>query len=193
MKKLVLASNNKHKVKEIKAILSDYEVLTLNDVGIDIDVEETGTTFSENAYIKAKTIYDIVGMATIADDSGLMVDALGGSPGVYSARYSGEHGNDHENNLKVLRELSGVENRDAKFVSAIVMIDTDGSEYSVIGETKGKILLDYDGEGGFGYDPIFYSYELNKSFGRATPEEKNSVSHRRKALDNLAISLIKKN
>lgn len=193
MKRLVLASNNKHKVAEIKAILSDYEVLTLNDVGIDVEVEETGTTFSENAYIKAKTIYDMIGMATIADDSGLMIDALGGAPGVYSARYAGEHGNDHANNLKVLRELDGVEMRDAKFVSAIVMIDSDGAVYSVIGETKGKILLDYDGEGGFGYDPIFYSYELNKSFGRATPEEKNSVSHRRKALDNLAILLIKKN
>ena len=193
MKRLVLASNNKHKVAEIKAILSDYEVLTLNDVGIDVDVEETGTTFSENAYIKAKTIYDMIGMATIADDSGLMIEALGGAPGVYSARYAGEHGNDHANNLKVLRELDGVEMRDAKFVSAIVMIDSDGAKYSVIGETKGKILLDYDGEGGFGYDPIFYSYELNKSFGRATPEEKNSVRHRRIALDNLAILLIKKN
>ena len=193
MKRLVLASNNKHKVEEIKAILSDYEVLTLGDVGIDVDVEETGETFLENAYIKAKAIYDLLGVATIADDSGLMVEYLDGAPGVYSARYAGEHGNDHENNLKLLRELEGIEDREAKFVSAIVMIDADGTVYEAIGETKGSILFDYDGDGGFGYDPIFYSYELNKSFGRATKDEKNSVSHRRKALDNLANVLTKKN
>ena len=193
MKRLILASNNAHKVREIKAILSDYDVCTMSDVGIDIDIVEDGLTFMDNAYIKAKAVHDITGSATIADDSGLVVNALGGAPGVYSARFAGEHGNDAKNNQKLLDMLAGITDRTAAFVCAVAMIDEDGSEMGCIGETQGHILLRAEGSNGFGYDPLFYSDELGKSYGLATDAEKNRVSHRKKALDSLVKLLNEKN
>lgn len=187
MQKLIVASNNKGKIAEIKQILTNYEVVSLKECGIDVDVEETGTTFAENAYIKAKAIFDMTGVATLADDSGLMVDALGGEPGVYSARYAGGH-DDKANNAKLLANLQGVTDRSAKFVSAIVYIDKD-RVVNGYGEVKGTILHSEDGNGGFGYDPLFYCDEIGKSFGIATSEEKNAVSHRYRALCDLVSKL----
>ncbi len=185
MEKLVLASNNQGKVKEFKKILSDYEILTLKELNVVCDPEETGTTFYENALIKAKTVSDLTGMTAIADDSGLCVDYLGGKPGIYSARYSG--GNDKDNRDKLLRDLEGVKEKDrgAKFCSSVVMYKTDGEIIAGYGETLGSILFSEEGENGFGYDCIFYSEDLKKSFGKATDEEKNAVSHRFRAITDL--------
>ena len=188
MKKLIVASNNKGKIAEIKQILTDYEVLSLKDCGIDIDVEENGVTFEENALIKAKAIFEITKCPTIADDSGLMVDALGGEPGVYSARYAGEGHDDKANNAKLLANLKGKADRNAQFVSAIAYCDGERTLMGH-GEVKGKILEEAQGEGGFGYDPLFYSFELGKGFGVATAQEKNSVSHRSRALADLVSKL----
>lgn len=187
MKKIVVASNNKGKIREFKQILSDYEVLSLADCNISVDVEETGTTFEENALIKAKAIYEIIGVPVISDDSGLVVDALGGDPGVYSARYAGEH-NDEANNALLLKNLEDKSDRSAKFVSAVVYYD---GERTLVGrgEVKGTILYEKHGDAGFGYDPLFFSTELNKCFGEATAEEKNSVSHRYRAICDLVKQL----
>ncbi len=188
MKQILVASNNKGKIAEIKQILSGWQVFSLKDKGISVDVEETGTTFEENALIKAKAVYGITGMPCISDDSGLVVDALGGAPGVYSARYSGREHDDKANNALLLKNLSGVADRSAKFVSCVVFYD---GKRTVVGrgEVKGRILPKEEGEGGFGYDPVFYCDELGKSFGLATAEEKNSVSHRSRALKDLVSKL----
>lgn len=187
MKKLVVASNNEHKIEEIKNILSkfDLEVLSLKEVGINIDIEETGTTFMENAYIKASEIYKIVEDAMVlADDSGLMVDALGGAPGVYSARFAGEHGNYKKNNEKLLEMLKGIsyEDRKAKFVCAMVLILDEERTIKVQGEVKGVIIDKESGENGFGYDPLFYVPEYNMTFAQMDGEIKNKISHRANAL-----------
>ena len=188
MEKLIVASNNKGKIREFKQILQGYELLSLADCNINIDIEENGTTFEENAIIKAKAIYALTGCATIADDSGLMVDALDGAPGVYSARYAGEGHNDKANNEKLLKELAGKTNRSAKFVSAIAYCDKNKTVVG-LGEVKGVIMDKPQGDGGFGYDPLFFSVELNKGFGQATADEKNSVSHRARALKDLVSKL----
>ena len=186
MKKLVIASQNKGKIKEIKDISKGlYEVVSMAELGFTDDVEETGSTFYENALIKAKAVSQALGEDCIADDSGLVVDALDGAPGVYSARYAGEHGNDKSNRDLLLRNLQGKENRKAKFVSSVVLYKTDGTIISGYGETLGSILLEEDGENGFGYDCLFLSDDLNKSFGVASSLEKNSVSHRYRALTDL--------
>lgn len=195
MKKFILASNNAHKVKEIKEILKDFNlnILSLNEAGIDIDVEEDGKTFEENSFKKANEIRKYLlskgesDFIVMADDSGLEVDYLNGEPGVYSARYSGEHGNDTKNNEKLLRELENVpmEKRDAKFVCHITLINSDGRELNVRGEVKGKILESLNGSGGFGYDPLFYYEDCDKTFGEMSAEEKNKISHRGKALEKL--------
>ncbi|WP_138203812.1 XTP/dITP diphosphatase [Haloimpatiens lingqiaonensis] len=187
MKKLVVASNNEHKIEEIKNILSkfDLEVLSLKEVGINIDIEETGTTFMENAYIKASEIYKIVEDAMVlADDSGLMVDALGGAPGVYSARFAGEHGNYKKNNEKLLEMLKGIsyEDRKAKFVCAMVLILDEERTIKVQGEVKGVIIDKESGENGFGYDPLFYVPEYNMTFAQMDGGIKNKISHRANAL-----------
>ncbi|MCH5351486.1 MAG: RdgB/HAM1 family non-canonical purine NTP pyrophosphatase [Clostridiales bacterium] len=179
MKRIVLASNNAGKIREISEMLDGYEIVCPRDMGIDFSVEETGSTFYENAFIKAKALYEICSLPTIADDSGLCVDSLGGAPGVYSARYSG--GGDKENNKKLLSELQGVKDRKAHFSSCIVYYDGKNIIEGT-GHTYGKIGFSEDGDCGFGYDPLFISDDLHKSFGVATAEEKNSVSHRFRAL-----------
>lgn len=195
MKKLILASNNKKKIKELKEILSDIqvEVKSLNDENIDIDVVEDGTTFEENAKKKAKEIYEFLknrnekNFIVLSDDSGLEVDYLNGEPGVYSARYAGGHGEDVKNNEKLLENLNGVpkEKRGAQFVCQIAMFDEYGTYNTVRGEVRGYILEELNGEGGFGYDPLFFYEPFNKSFAQLTSDEKNEVSHRGKALREL--------
>lgn len=198
MKKLLVASNNEHKISEIKEILKDtnIEVIGLKEAGIDVDVEETGTTFMDNAYIKAKAIYDLLDnreeYIVMSDDSGLEVDILKGAPGVYSARYAGEHGNSKKNNEKLLKELQGVEFEDRKgrFVCAVVLIASEGKEVKVQGAVEGYITDKECGKVGFGYDPVFYVKEFNKTFAEMTSDEKNSISHRGKALQKLRDQII---
>lgn len=183
--KLVLASKNQHKLLEMEHILRDLglEVVLESQVGVDVDVEETGTTFLENAALKARAVMEASGMAAIADDSGLMVDALDGAPGVYSARY-GNLDSDQARTSYLLENLKDVPagKRGAQFVSAIVCILPDGKEVHAQGTCQGEILFAPRGENGFGYDPVFYSPELKKTFSEATEEEKSTVSHRGRAL-----------
>ena len=194
--KLAIASNNAHKLDEIKSILGGCfdELLSIKDLGIDIDIEETGTTLIENALIKARTIRDMTGMVTLADDTGLMVDALNGEPGVYSARYAGEEHNYPKNNEKLLRNLAGVpdEKRTARFKTVIAVCFPDGTELTCEGCVEGKIATELRGERGFGYDPLFYSFELGKVFAEGTLEEKNSVGHRGRALRKM-LEILKEN
>lgn len=190
MKKLIVASSNKGKLKEIEQILGDiYQVIPMAQVGFNEDIEETGDTFYENALIKAKTVSLALSEDVLADDSGLMVDCLGGAPGVYSARYAGVHGNDKLNRDLLVKNLEGQENRKAKFASSVVLYKKDGTIISGYGETTGVILHAEDGENGFGYDSIFKSDDLGKSFGVATNEEKNKVSHRYRAICDLRSKL----
>lgn len=181
MKKLILASNNAHKVEEIKSILDDYTILTLKDINFNQEIIEDGTTFEENALIKARTICQFSGKTAIADDSGLSVELLDGRPGVYSARYSKEQ-TDEKNIEKVLMELDGKKSK-AKFVSVIALVNPDGTEYTFRGECHGEIIFEKRGNNGFGYDPIFYVPTLNKTFAELTPEQKNSISHRKQSLE----------
>ena len=181
------ATGNAHKLKEIREILKDYTVLSAAEAGFFDEVEETGEDFLENAFLKARAVASKTGMAALADDSGLCVKALHGAPGIYSARYSG--GGAKENRKLLLKNLEGELNREACFVCAIALVCPDGTEYSSIGKTFGKILLEERGEGGFGYDSLFLSDDLNKSFAEASEEEKNSVSHRGRALMGLLDSL----
>lgn len=180
--RLVVASGNKNKLREIAEIFTDFEVVSQKEMGFDEDVEETGKTFAENALIKARAASKALGMVALADDSGICVDALDGAPGVYSARYCGHHGSDKENRDLLLKNLEGVENRGAYFQSAIALVYPDGKELLAEGRTNGVILTEEVGEGGFGYDCIFFSDDLQKSFGVASAEEKNAVSHRFRAL-----------
>lgn len=183
-KVIVAASGNAGKIREISEILNDYRVISCKELGFTDDIEETGKTFYDNALIKAETVAKALNMPALADDSGLCVTALSGAPGVYSARYSGT-GTDEGNIYKLLKETENVSDRSAKFVSAVVVYYPDGKIVSAQGETFGEILRARRGNGGFGYDPVFYSYDLKKSFGEASAEEKNSVSHRARALAEL--------
>lgn len=190
MRKLIVASNNSKKIKEIKQILSKYpiEIVSLKEAGINVDVEEDGKTFLENAYKKASEIYKIVpDCMVLSDDSGLMVDCLGGEPGVYSARFAGEHGNDKKNNEKLLSLLRGkeYEEKKARFVCAIVLIVDSNNIIKVQGEAEGIIIDTEKGENGFGYDPLFYVPEYKKTFAEMDSELKNVISHRAKALGKL--------
>lgn len=185
MKEIVLASNNKHKIKEVNEILKGYKVLSMNEIGYTDDIVEDGETFSENALIKAKTISEYLKsinkeLDVIADDSGLSCDALDGAPGIYSARYAGNH-NDQANRDKLRKELKG-KDRTAHFICCIVLYHPDETYKEFIGKTDGTIIDEEKGKLDFGYDPIFLSKDLNKTFGEATEEEKNSVSHRGRAL-----------
>ena len=181
-KRLVVASGNKNKLREIAEIFTDFEVCSQKQMGFDEDVEETGTTFAENALIKARAACKALGETVLADDSGLCVDALDGAPGVYSARYCGRHGSDEENRKVLLKNMQGIENRKAHFTSAIAIVYPDGRELVAEGHTYGEILHEETGDGGFGYDCLFFSDDLQKSFGVATAEEKNKVSHRFRGL-----------
>ena len=189
MKTIVLASNNKHKLKEFKKILKNYKILTLNDIGYTDDIEENGKTFEENAKIKAKAVQEFLkknnlDYPVISDDSGLCVDSLNGAPGVYSARYAGEHGNDQENRNKLIKELTG-KNNNAYFICVIALYYPNNEYKTFEGKTYGKIIDEEIGSKEFGYDCIFYSNDLNKTFGEASEEEKNSISHRSRAIQKL--------
>ena len=184
--KVVLASRNKNKIKEIKAIYRDIvgeelDILSLDDIGYTSEIEEDGSSFEENATIKA-SVPASLGYIGLADDSGLAVNALDGAPGIYSARYSGEGATDEKNNEKLLSELSGVSDRSAKFVCVFAIVAPDGKNITVRGECPGVIAEGESGKGGFGYDPLFIYEPLKKTFGELTADEKNKVSHRARAL-----------
>ena len=181
---LVIASNNRHKVQEIRSILSGTfdRICSLADLSIEVDPEETAPDFLGNALIKARAVAEYTDKAVLADDSGLEVTALNGAPGVHSARYAGEPVSDDANNEKLLAEMKNVSDRSARFVTTIVLLFPNGDTVSAEGEVKGEILTEKRGENGFGYDPLFYSFELKKTFGEATAVEKNAVSHRGRAL-----------
>ena len=194
--KLLLATNNAHKAQEIREILaSDFsEILTMREAGIELEVEENGTTFRENALKKAEETLAYAGErfdAVLADDSGLCADALDGAPGVYSARFSGEAHNDAANNSKLVSLMQGVpeDKRTARFCCCIALARRNMAPIVVQGEVEGTILLESRGENGFGYDPFFYYAPFQKSFAELSAEEKNSVSHRRRALNLLREAL----
>ena len=191
--KLILASNNAHKLVEIRAILgSEFdEILSMREAGILHETVEDGSTFLENAEKKAREIMEISGCCALADDSGLCVEALGGAPGIYSARYAGEHGDDKANNRKLLRELEGVEDRRAHFACAMVLVRPDGSVVRAEGRMDGVIAFEESGENGFGYDPLFYLPERGCTNAQLLPEEKNAISHRARALHALVAKLRK--
>lgn len=186
--RLIIASNNSHKVREIRQILGQYfsEMSTLKEAGIDIDVVEDGTTFQENALKKAKEVLAAADGfdAALADDSGLMVDALNGAPGIYSARYAGEGHNDQENNAKLLKDMENVPDvkRTCRFASSIALVRRGKEPIVVIGYAEGVLLREKHGENGFGYDPLFFYPPLQKTFAELSADEKNAVSHRSRSL-----------
>ena len=189
--KMVLASKNAHKLVEMKAILSQLgvDVVLESEVGVDVDVEETGTTFEENAYLKAHAVCEASGLPAIADDSGLCVDALNGAPGVYSARYGGPELDDVGRYKLLLENLRGQLDRRGKFVSAICCCFPNGDKVEAWGECPGTIAYAPKGEGGFGYDPVFFIPGLKKTFAELTAEEKNAISHRGNALNKFKTEL----
>lgn len=184
MMDFVLASGNRHKIEEFRSILAtlapvigDYTFRSLSEIDFHEDIEENGTTFEENALIKAKTIAKL-GYIAIADDSGICVNALDGAPGIRSARYSGAHGNDEENNRLLLANMEGKQDRSAYYVCAIACAFPDGRSFTVRGECHGVLLTDYRGTAGFGYDPLFFLPTFGKTFAEMSMEEKNAISHR---------------
>lgn len=183
--KVFLATGNKKKIDEIKPLLKNYEVLSIAD-GIEIpEVIEDKETFEENSQKKALEIAKFLNMATVADDSGLMVDALDGEPGVYSARYAGENATDELNNKKLIEKLKGIGNRKAKFVSVISLAKPNGEVYSFRGEVDGIIIDEPRGKNGFGYDPYFYYVAYGRTFAELDLSEKNGISHRARALSKM--------
>ena len=188
--KLILATNNAHKMREIFEILGAEfpDMVTLKQAGLEIDVEEDGSTFAENAIKKAEEVLKFSGYpAALADDSGLIVDELGGAPGVYSARYAGEGHNDADNNAKLMRDMAGVptERRTCRFASAVALAREGRETICVMGYAEGLLLTEARGQNGFGYDPYFFYPPFGKSFAELSAEEKNSVSHRKHALEAL--------
>lgn len=182
---LIVATGNKHKLQEIQAIFKDVRVVSAREAGYLGDSEETGATFEENAIIKARAAAEALNLPALADDSGLCVAALGGAPGIYSARYAGGHGDDKKNREKLLAELGDEKNHAAYFRSAAALCfpqSMGGKTVTATGDTHGRILTREEGDNGFGYDCLFYSDDLGKSFGVASAEEKNAVSHRFRAL-----------
>ena len=186
-KTLVLATRNKGKISELTELLSGFDITVknLNDFGPIPPVIEDGKTFEDNAYKKASFTAKVLGLPTIADDSGLVVDALDGAPGVYSARYAGENASDDENNRKLLNEMKGISKRNAYFETAIIIAVPRGHALTYTGRAKGEITEAPAGEKGFGYDPLFYYAPLKKTFAQMTQDEKNGVSHRGKAVKEL--------
>lgn len=191
MIKIVLATNNSHKISEFRSCFEqmgiECELVTVRETGFDGEIIENADSFEGNAYIKAKTLCDYTGLITVADDSGLAVDALNGAPGVYSARYSGENASDAENIEKLLCELSSVPNgkRTAKFICSLCVCRPDGETLYVSGESEGLIIDELRGDGRFGYDPVFFYPPMNKTFAEMDQGEKNSVSHRGRAIGKL--------
>ena len=189
--KLIIASNNAHKVVEIRQILKDYftDICTLREAGIDIDVVEDGATFTENAIKKAEEVLSAAAGfdAALADDSGLMVDALNGAPGVYSARYAGEGHDDAANNAKLMADMAGVPDgqRTCRFVSAVALARRNLPTLTATGSCEGTLLREPRGQNGFGYDPYFFYEPSQKSFAELSAEEKNAVSHRKRSLEAL--------
>lgn len=183
--KMVLASKNPHKLTEMRAILDGLgvEVVLESDVGVDVEVEETGATFAENAYLKARAVMEATGLPAVADDSGLCVDALNGAPGIYSARYGGpdKGGKAHRYEL-LLENMRGQLDRRCHFISAICCCFPGGEKVEAQGECPGTLAYAPQGENGFGYDPVFFLPEKKKTFAQLTPEEKNAISHRGRAL-----------
>lgn len=187
---VVAASRNRHKIEEIDAITKKFgmHIISRDEAGVpDIEITEDGQTFEDNSLKKAREIMKLCGQITIADDSGLMVDCLDGAPGIYSARFAGEDGNDEKNNQKLLMLLEGVpeEKRTAEFVSVITMVYPDGNIITARGECRGRIITEPAGDNGFGYDPLFVPDGYDRTFAQLTAEEKNSVSHRAAALEKL--------
>lgn len=184
MKSIILASNNKDKVKEVKEILKGYDIISMKEAGIDVDIEENGTTFEENALIKARAIMKLTGQITMADDSGLEIDYLNKAPGVYSARFMGHDTSYDIKNKALIQKLEGVKGsgRSGRFVCAIAVCFPDGREIVKRGTMEGLIAEEIKGDNGFGYDPIVYLPEYGKTSGELAPEEKNKISHRGKAL-----------
>ena len=188
--KLLIASNNQHKIDEIKQILGNKfeQILSLSEAGIVCDPEENGKTFLDNALIKVRAVAKLTDMPVLGDDTGLCVDALNGAPGVHSARFAGDHDND-KNRAKLLYELQDETNRKAHFSTAVALLYPDGRLVTAEGRVDGEILHTEVGANGFGYDSLFYCNEIGKTFAEATAEEKNAVSHRGRALQNLANKL----
>jgi XTP/dITP diphosphohydrolase len=189
--KIVLATRNQGKVAEFQGLMASYlpevEILSLSNFELE-DIEETGSTFEANALLKAHHVADKLGIAAVADDSGLEVDALNGAPGIYSARYSGRHGDDQANNIKLLAELDQLDqpNRSARFISVIACVLPDGRQISARGELSGTVRKTPEGDHGFGYDPIFQPAGYEITLAEMAPEEKNAISHRGQALRNIA-------
>lgn len=183
--KLVIATGNAHKLSEIRSYLGEeFEIQGLKDIGFEGEIIEDGATFEENAAIKARAVAEKTDLPVLADDSGLIVDALDGAPGIYSARFGGEDGNHALNNERLLKELAGVteDARTARFVCVLAFLRPSGEVEYFTGQAEGRILETYSGSQGFGYDPLFFSYDLNKAFAEASESEKNKVSHRGRAL-----------
>ncbi len=193
MKKLIVATLNKGKLKEIREILAGlpYEVISMDEAGFSMDIEENGTTFEENAMIKSRTIWEATGEMVMADDSGLVVDYLDGAPGIYSSRFAGEGASDADKNKKLLGLLDGVpmEQRTARFVCAVAVVYPDGSDFTVRGQCEGLIWTEPRGANGFGYDPLFYIPEYDMTVAEMEPIKKNSISHRGRALALMAEKL----
>lgn len=191
--KLIIATNNAHKLVEIRAILGGYfdEIVSLREAGIEHETVEDGATFMENALKKAREIAEISGCCALADDSGLCVDALDGAPGIYSARFAGEHGNDAKNNALLLEKLEDVSDRSAHFTCAVALVRPDGAQVKSEGYFYGEIAHAPAGENGFGYDPLFYVPKYGCTAAQLAPEVKNAVSHRANALKGLVEELEK--
>lgn len=192
--KVVLASNNQNKLREMKAILSPlgWEIFSQKEIGVHVDPEENGTTFEENSFIKAQAVMEACGYPAIADDSGVEVDALNGAPGVYSARYGGEAcPDDKARNRFLMKNMESVpdEARTGRFVSVITMVWPDGKTVAARGELEGTILREEIGDGGFGYDPLFYIPTEGMTMAEISPERKNQISHRAVALRNFVEKL----
>ncbi len=191
MKQLVFATNNAHKLDEVRNILGDtFEILGMVQIGCHDDIEETADTFAGNALIKARYIKEKYGYDCFADDSGLEIEALGGAPGVYSARFAGEGHNSEKNMDKVLSLMQGKSNRNARFCTVVALVTGEG-EYTFEGEIKGEILDERRGEGGFGYDPIFRPENETLTFAEMGDDRKNAISHRARAVKKLAEFLLK--
>lgn len=191
IRKLVFSTNNEHKLEEVRAKIGKYyQVLSLKDLGDDTDIPETGDTLEENAMIKADYLWKTYGYNCIADDTGLEVEALNNAPGVYSARYAGEHKSSEDNVAKLLHELEGKENRKARFRTVIALI-IDGKRYLFEGKVEGTITSSLRGTSGFGYDPVFQPEGYDKTFAELTLDDKNEISHRAKAVDQLVLFLRK--